>query len=109
MNISLLNQRAIFQKCEVTEDEIGNHQNTWTDFYSCMGTISNETGSQEEEIGKSVYHPEMDVTIRYCKKAFEIEPLSYRVIFNGSSYDITSVNHLNYKKRCMKFHLRKEA
>ena len=108
MNISLLNQWFNFQKCEVTEDEIGNHQNTWSDFYSCRGTVSSETGMEEEEAGKRVYHPEMDVTIRYCRKALEITPLFYRAIFQGDPYDITSVNHLNYKGKCIKLHLRRE-
>lgn len=35
MDISLLNQKIMVQKNSITVDEIGNHLNTWEDFYSC--------------------------------------------------------------------------
>ncbi len=34
MDIALLNVRITVQKNEVVVDEIGNHKNTWTDWYS---------------------------------------------------------------------------
>ena len=33
MDIALLNVPVIFQKNEVTVDDIGNHINQWTDYY----------------------------------------------------------------------------
>ena len=39
MNIALMNEKVIFQKCSVVKDGIGNHRNEWTEDYSCFATI----------------------------------------------------------------------
>ncbi|WP_416372883.1 phage head closure protein [Helicobacter typhlonius] len=49
----------------------------------------------------------MTVTIRYCKKASEIGSTTHRIIFKGEIYDITNVDHTNFKKKCLKFSCRK--
>lgn len=35
MDIALLNVQIMFQKNGVEVDEIGNHINSWNDYYSC--------------------------------------------------------------------------
>lgn len=49
----------------------------------------------------------MTVIIRYCKKASEIGSTTHRLIFHGEIYDITNVNHMNFKKKSLKFSCRK--
>ena len=45
MDISHLNKKITVQKNTVTVDELGNHLNTWEDFYSCHATVSGESPS----------------------------------------------------------------
>ena len=40
MEVSLLNVRITFQKNGVAVDGIGNHKNTWADYYSCQSKKS---------------------------------------------------------------------
>ena len=49
MEVSLLNVKITFQKNAVAVDGIGNHKNTWADYYSCHATVSGEAGKQTSE------------------------------------------------------------
>lgn len=106
MEVSLLNVRIAFQKNTVAVDAIGNHTNGWTDYYSCHATVSGEAGKQTSEADVAgIVADESDIsfTVRYCKKASVIDSTGYRVGFGGELYDILAVDHMNYKKKYLKF------
>ena len=42
MNVALMNEKVTFQRNTVVTDAIGNHKNSWEDFYSCHATIGGE-------------------------------------------------------------------
>ena len=110
MNTALLNEKVTFQKNTVVTDAIGNHRNVWEDDYICFATIGGEgmTSSKEKETaGATVEDVGMTVTVRYCQKASEIGSMTHRLIFHGEIYDITSVDHRNFRKKCLKFVCRK--
>ena len=110
MNIGLLNEKVTFQKNTVTTDSIGNHRNGWKDFYTCHATIGGEglaRSKEKEEAGTIVEDVSMTVTIRYCRKASEIGSTTHRIVFKDEIYDITNVDRMNFKKRCLKFSCRK--
>ena len=54
MNISNLNVRITFQKNDVVLDKIGNHTNSWIDYFSCYATVSGENGSGQAVVGETV-------------------------------------------------------
>lgn len=103
MEIALLNVRITFQKNSVTVDAIGNHKNEWKDFYSCYATVSGEGGSEKAVAGLVVEDSDLSFTVRYCKKAAGITADGFRVLFDGNIYNIVSIDHLNYKKKALKF------
>lgn len=110
MNIGLLNEKVTFQKNETVGDAIGNHKNFWVDFYTCAATIGGEglaSSKEKEEAGTTVEDASMTVTIRYCRKASEIGSTTHRLIFHGEIYDITNVDHMNCRKKSLKFSCRK--
>ena len=109
LDIALMNEKVTFQKNTVITDSIGNHKNGWEDFYSCFATIGGEgTGNAESETaGTTVDNASMTVTVRYCQKASKIEATTHRLIFKDEIYDITNVDHMNFKKKCLKFSCRK--
>ena len=44
----------------------------------------------------------IDFTIRWCKKAAEIDSTHFRVEFNGELYNIAAVDHMNYRRKSIK-------
>jgi len=107
MNIAMLNERVTFQKNEVVTDRIGNHTNAWTDYYECAATISGESGREDQEAGQTTEHPDMNVTIRWCRKAAAITEDGYRILFHGEIYNITGIDHFSYKNEALKFRCQK--
>ena len=110
MEVSLLNVRIAFQKNDVAVDGIGNHKNTWADYYFCHATVSGEAGKQTSETdaaGTVADESDVSFTVRWCRKASVIDSTRYRVVFGGELYDILAIDHMNYKKKCIKFKCRK--
>lgn len=107
MDVALLNIKITFQKNVVIDDAIGNHRSDWVDFYTCHATVSGENGREKHITGTTVEDSDLAFTIRWCKKASLIDVTGYRVVFHGELYNITSVDHMNYKKECLKFRCQK--
>lgn len=107
MDVALLNVKITFQKNSVEVDAIGNHKNGWTDYYTCHATVSGESGNEKHTAGTTVEDSDLAFTIRWCRKAAEIDVTGYRVVFHGELYNITSVDHMNYKKKSLKFRCQK--
>lgn len=111
MDIGLLNVKITFQKNAVVTDAIGNHTNAWEDYYSCHATVSGENGSknggEDESAGTTVDHANIDFTVRWCGKTSCITSDGYRVLFDGELYDIVGIDHMNYKRKSIKFRCRK--
>ncbi len=103
MDVALLNVKIVFQKNEVVEDAIGNHKNEWTDYYACHATVSGEGGSEKAVAGLIVEDSDLSFTVRYCRNAAEITTDGYRVVFGDALYNIVSIDHMNYKKKALKF------
>ena len=113
MDIALLNTRITIQKATVTADAIGNRKNGWTDFYSCSATVSGEAsssvGSEKDAAGTTVDHSDISFTVRWCNAVSQIDSVGYRILFNGGIYNILAVDHMNFKKRSIKFRCKKEV
>ena len=111
MDVALLNERVTFQKNEAVVDGVGNHMNVWTDYYTCFATIGGEgmAGSKEEQAaGTTVEDFSMTVSVRYCRRAAAIDSTHYRVMFMGGIYNIVNIDHMNFRKKSLKFTCRKE-
>ena len=102
MNIALMNVRVEVQKNTVTTDKYGNHSNAWEPYLSCYATVSGETPKEETDAGLTVEDSKTDFTIRFCRAASAITSTGYRVIFDGETYDILGVNHMNFKNKGIK-------
>lgn len=107
MKIDLLNVRISITKNDVIVDAIGNHKNSWSDYYSCYATVSSEAGKEQTDAGMIVDDSKIDFTIRWCRLAAAITSTGYRVEFNGELYDILAVNHMNFKKKSIKLSCQK--
>ena len=108
MEVAAMRSKVTFQKNTTTSDKYGNHKNGWTDYYTCFATIGGEglASSKEEQVaGTTVEDFSMTVTVRYCAKTAAI---TYRIVLNGELYNIENIDHLNYRKKALKFMCRKE-
>ena len=111
MNVAALRSKVTFQKNETVTDKYGNHKNAWTDYYTCFATIGGEgmASSKEEQVaGTTVEYSSMTVSVRYCRKVAAIDSTHYRVMFMGEIYNIENIDHMNFRKKSLKFTCRKE-
>ena len=111
MEVAAMRSKVTFKKNETVTDRYGNHKNAWTDYYSCFATIGGEglaSSKEEQAAGTTVEDFSMTVTVRYCAKAATITSTGYRIVFEGELYNIENIDHLNYRKRALKFLCRKE-
>ena len=107
MDIALLNQKVMFQNAVGVVDDIGNHTNAWEDYYECHATISGEGGTEAEVAGVKVENADLAVTVRWCGKAAAVTSTGYRILIGGEIYDILAIDHMNYKKKSLKFKCRR--
>lgn len=107
MNIALLNTKITIQKNTVVKDTIGNHTTVWEDYYSCHATISGEKGNEAEKAGTVTDHSGIDFTLRYCSAVSGITSTEYRVLYDDEIYDITGIDHMSNKRKCIKLICRK--
>ena len=107
MNIALLNTRITIQQQTVTTDSIGNHMNTWADYYSCYATVSAEGGKEMTDAGMVVDDSTADFTVRWCQQAAAVTPTVFRVKFGEDIFNIEAVDHMNFKHKAVKLRCRK--
>lgn len=107
MKISLLNEKILFQKSVVVSDAIGNRKNVWEDYYSCFATIGGEGRNEKSEAGQTVDDASITFSVRYCSQLVDIVSTGFRILFRGEIYNILSVDHMNYKKKSLKFRCEK--
>lgn len=104
MDIAGLNVRITIQKNEVVTDRIGNHTNTWTDYFSCWAYCSNQTGKEDDEAGQTLEDDRMDFTVRYCSETARVTSTKYRILLSDRIYNIDHVDDMAFKKHSLKFH-----
>ena len=107
MEISLLNVKVTFQKNSVVADDIGNRRNVWEDYYTCHATVGGEGGNEKAAAGLTVVDSDIAFTIRFCKRAAEVTADGFRILFGSEIYNIVAVDHMNYRKKALKFRCKK--
>lgn len=107
MKVALLNEKILIQRTVVISDEIGNRKNSWEDYYSCFATISGESGKEQLEAGQNLDGVNISFTVRWSAALSDIDSTGYRIVFHGDIYNILVVDHMNYKKKSLKFKCQK--
>lgn len=108
MRISLLNTKILFQENKTVVDEIHNETNEWIDYFECFATISGESSKESFKAGAVVDNSDISFTVRYCNKLKNVKSTKHRILWNGENYDIVGLDHLNLKKKALKFRCKKE-
>ena len=107
MKVALLNEKILIQKAVVTADQIGNRKSEWEDYFSCFATISNEGGDEQLEAGQNIDKVNISFTVRWCNAVSAMDSTGFRIIFHDKIFDILAIDHMNYKKKSLKFRCQK--
>jgi SPP1 family predicted phage head-tail adaptor len=99
----------MIQKSEVSSDAIGNRLSTWINYFSCYATVSYESPKEETAAGATWDESMIDFTVRWCKETAVLSSKGYRVVFRDAVYSIEGIDHMNYKKKAIKLHCRRNA
>jgi len=100
--IARFNERLTVQKNTVTVDKYGNHKNAWTDYYSCFTYASTYQYDKENEAATTTEEQTINFEVRWCPELSGLDSTHYRVAFKDSTYDIQSVDFMNYQKKTIR-------
>jgi len=111
MDIAAMNEKITIQKNTATVDAIGNHRSGWADYFTCHATVSGEESSVSAEntvAGQTVETGKIAFTVRWCLLIAAVNSTDYRVSFRNELYNITGIDHMNFKKKSVKLMCVKE-
>ena len=105
--IEKLNERITIEKSTVVTDKVGNHRNTWEEYFTCFAYASTYQ-AQEEEDEVTAEQKSVVFTVRWCSETRGLTSTGYRIRFREQLYNIESVDPMNYQKKILKIHCRLE-
>ena len=100
--IARFNERISIQKNTVTVDKYGNHKNAWTDYFTCYTYASTYQYDKERESAVTEEERTINFEVRYCEELKDLDSTHYRVAFHGDSYDIQTVDFMNYQRKTIR-------
>jgi SPP1 family predicted phage head-tail adaptor len=109
LNIALLSEKVLLQKASISSDDAGNRVSTWQDYFTCYATVSAESPMEETSAGATWDESAVDFSLRWCSEVETLTTKEYRLIFRGEAYNIEGIDHMNYKRKAIKLHCRREA
>ena len=105
--IEKLNERITIEKSTVVTDKVGNHRNTWEEYFTCFAYASTYQ-AQEDEGEVTAEQKSVVFTVRWCSETRGLTSTGYRIRFREQLYNIESVDPMNYQKKILKIHCRLE-
>ena len=105
--IEKLNERITIEKSTVVTDKVGNHRNTWEEYFTCFAYASTYQ-AQEEEGEVTAEQKSVVFTVRWCSETRGLTSTGFRIRFREQLYNIESVDPMNYQKKILKIHCRLE-
>lgn len=108
MDAGALRHKIVIQRQTAQSDEIGNRTNSWEDYFQCHAGVS--TFRKDESTGE-VRHDSEVVTfsIRSNRLTQRITSTEFRVIFRGITFNIRSVDQMNYDLREIRLRCEREV
>ena len=94
--IEKLNERITIEKSTVVTDKVGNHRNTWEEYFTCFAYAS--TYQAQEENGEVTAEQKSVVfTVRWCSETRGLTSTGFRIRFREQLYNIESVDPIRTK------------
>lgn len=95
MKIGDLRHRVALQKKEITEDELKQQSETWTDIATVWAAVEPLSGREYFAAEQVNTENSVKITIRY-KKGITTD---MRIVYDGKIFEVISI--LNPKERCV--------
>ena len=95
--IEKMNERITIQQNAVIVDKYGNHKNGWTEY------------DREKESVITEAEQTVIFEVRYCSELKNLDSTHYRILFHGDSYNIQSVDMMNYQRKTIRIRCQKEG
>ena len=108
MDISKLRSRITIQRVVVRKDAIGNHANTWEDFWSCAAYANLASGKEYGTAGQTLGSDTLVFEVRWCEWLRDLDSTKYRILFGGSIYNITCVDDVQFRHEKLKLTAQRE-
>ena len=102
MKIAEMNERIVIQKSRMETDTIGNHTLKWFDYYYCWARVDNVSGKEFWEAAQHNAQDSLYFTIRQFSPVRDLDTPHYRVKFHGEIYNITFIDHSQYKNKMLR-------
>ena len=102
MEVGAMRQRIAIQKASVTEDEIGNRQNTWADYHACFAYVNHTTPKQKHPPPQTHPPHTNHNTKPSCKKLERLDCSQFRILFAGRIYNLTTVDDVQFRHQRLK-------
>ena len=106
--IEKLNEKITIQRDTVVVDKYGNHKKQWTDYFTCH-CYANTYVKEEEDGVTTTDERSITFEVRFCSELAGITSTGYRVLFHGETYNIESVDMMNWQRKSIHLKCRKEA
>ena len=101
--IEKLNERITIEKSTVVTDKVGNHRNTWEEYFTSFAYASTYQ-TQEEEGEVTAEQKSVVFTVRWCSETRGLTSTGFR----EQLYNIESIDPMNFQKKTLKIHCRLE-
>lgn len=108
MEISKLRSRITIQRSEVVTDAIGNHANSWVDFWSCAAYANLASGKEYGAAGQTLGSDTLVFEVRWCERLRDLDSTKYRILFSGNIYNITCVDDVQFRHEKLKLTTQRE-
>ncbi len=98
--IADMRDKITIQSQTVSIDEIGNHINSWSDYYTCWASVAvYRSGKTQEtdEAAQTIQLKKLDFTVRRCPQTAQLTSTEYRIIFNGKIFNIDRIDDTSRK------------
>ncbi len=100
--IARLNERLTVQRNTTAVDKYGNHRTIWEDFFSCYCYAGTYQYDRERESVVTSEVQTVNFEVRYCMELKDLDSTHYRIVFHEDSYDIQTVDMMNFQKRTIR-------
>ncbi len=108
MDISKLRSRITIQHSEVVTDAIGNHTNTWVDYWFCAAYANLASGKEYGAAGQTLGSDTLVFEVRWCERLRDLDSTRFRILFGGSIYNITCVDDVQFRHEKLKLTAQRE-
>ena len=108
MEIGTLRQRITLQEHRTVVDEVGNHNSSWADFFSCFAYVNLASGKEYGVIPVTGEEQTLVFILRWCRKLKELNSREYRIMFEEEVYNILCGDDVQFLHKKLKLTAKKE-